>query len=102
MGLLAGVATLEVANMGNVSTPLPTADRTAVAWSVNVRVIEQARILRGWKPVRLAQAAHMDPRTVRSLVAGRRRPNLGSVQAFCTALTLSLADVIVFDGQRSA
>ena len=66
------------------------------AWSVNAVPIERERVLRGWTPVQLARVAHVDPRTVRSLVASRRRPSLGTVQALCTVLGLRLADVIVF------
>lgn len=66
------------------------------AWSVNAHVVERQRILRGWTPAQLGRVAHVDPRTVRSLVAGRRRPSLGTVQALCTTLGLQLSDVIVF------
>jgi DNA-binding XRE family transcriptional regulator len=69
---------------------------TGDAWSVNAAPIERERVLRGWTPVHLAKVAHVDPRTVRSLVASRRRPSLGTVQALCTVLGLRLADVIVF------
>ncbi len=67
-----------------------------VAWMVDTQMIERARIRRGWTRAQLARAAHVDPRTVSSLVVGRRRPSLGSVQALCTALGLLLADLIVF------
>ncbi len=66
------------------------------SWSVNAPVLERERILRGWTPAHLARVAHVDPRTVRSLVASRRRPSLGTVQAVCVALGLQLTDVIVF------
>jgi DNA-binding XRE family transcriptional regulator len=69
------------------------------SWSVDAAPIERERILRGWTPVHLATVAHVDPRTVRSLVAGRRRPSLGTVQALCTVLGLRLADVIVFSNR---
>jgi transcriptional regulator with XRE-family HTH domain len=82
---------------------VPAADPTVIApvgsWSLDATPIERERILRGWTPVHLATVAHVDPRTVRSLVAGRRRPSLGTVQALCTVLGLRLADVIVF-GRR--
>jgi hypothetical protein len=71
----------------------------AGSWRVDAAPIERQRILRGWTPVHLATVAHVDPRTVRSLVAGRRRPSLGTVQALCAVLRLRLADVIVFGGQ---
>ncbi len=76
----------------------PGQRRTAwpVAWVVNAQVIERERIRRGWTRPQLARAAHVDPRTVRSLVVGRRHSSLGSVQALCTALGLPLTDVIVF------
>jgi len=82
---------------------MPAAEPAAIApagsWSVDAVPIERERILRGWTPVHLATVAHVDPRTVRSLVAGRRRPSLGTVQALCTVLGLRLADVIVFGGR---
>jgi hypothetical protein len=74
----------------------PAAGAAAGSWCVDATPIERERILRGWTPVQLATVAHVDPRTVRSLVAGRRRPSLGTVQALCTVLGLRLADVIVF------
>lgn len=94
------------ANGGSVSTSadaparakLPEPGRNAwpVAWVVNAQVIERERIRRGWTRPQLARAAHVDSRTVRSLVVGRHHSSLGSVQALCTALGLPLTDVIVF------
>lgn len=78
---------------GDARESLPEA-----AWSVNALPLERQRILRGWTPTQLGRVAHVDPRTVRSLVAGRRRPSLGTVQALCTTLGLQLSDVIVFRG----
>ena len=66
------------------------------AWSLNTLLVERQRILYGWSPAQLARIAHMDPRTVRSLVAGRKRPTLGTVQALCATLGLPVSDVIVF------
>jgi hypothetical protein len=69
---------------------------TDAAWSVDATVIERERILRGWSHADLACVAHVDPRTVRRLVAARLRPRLGSVQALCTALGVPLPAVITF------
>jgi hypothetical protein len=38
----------------------------------------------------------VDPKTLRDLLARRRRPNLGTVQAISVALGLTLTDVIRF------
>ncbi len=65
-------------------------------WSVDATVIERQRILRGWSRLELAHAAHVDPKTLRDLLGNRRRPNLGTVQATCTALGMTLAEVIRF------
>lgn len=67
-----------------------------MAWSVDVHMIERERLRRGWTRAELARIAHVDPRTVCSLVVGRRRPSLGTVQALCTALGLPLTEVIMF------
>lgn len=75
----------------------PTQERTAtVRWSVDVRAIERARVLRAWTRGELARAAHVDEKTLRDMLSGRRRPAFGTVQAVCTALGLTLPDVIVF------
>jgi DNA-binding XRE family transcriptional regulator len=71
-----------------------------VEWSVNVHPIERERLRRGWTRTELARVAHVDPRTVCSLVVGRRRPSLGTVQALCTALRLPLSDVIVIGDRQ--
>jgi len=62
-----------------------------------VRAVERARILRGWTKADLARVAHVDPGTVSDLGKRRRRPTLGTVQALCVALGLTLPDVIVFE-----
>jgi hypothetical protein len=67
-------------------TAQPAAAVAAGSWCVDAARIERERVVRGWTPVHLATVAHVDPRTVRSLVAGRRRPSLGTVQALCTVL----------------
>jgi transcriptional regulator with XRE-family HTH domain len=70
------------------------------AWSVDTSVLDKARVLHGWTPPQLARAAHMDPRTVRRLLARRQRPTIGTVQALCDALGLRLVDVMVFRTAR--
>lgn len=76
------------------------AARWPVAWSVNVEMLERERLRRGWTRAHLARLAHVDPRTVCSLVVGRRRPSLGTVQALCTALGLLPAEAIMFRERR--
>jgi DNA-binding XRE family transcriptional regulator len=66
-------------------------------WSVNVGRIERARVLNAWTRKHLADVAHVDPKTLTDICSGRRRPNLGTVQAICGALGLTVADVIVFE-----
>ncbi len=66
------------------------------AWSVDVEAIERARTLHGWSRRELARRAHVDPGTLSDLLGRRRRPTLGTVQAICTALGLTLVEVIVF------
>jgi transcriptional regulator with XRE-family HTH domain len=63
---------------------------------VNVEVIDRERLLRGWTQRVLARRADVDQGTLSDLLAGRRRPTLGTVQAICTALRLTLAQVIAF------
>jgi transcriptional regulator with XRE-family HTH domain len=64
---------------------------------VNVDVIDRERLLRGWTQRELARTAAVDQGTLSDLLAGRRRPTLGTVQAICTALRLTLAQVIAFE-----
>lgn len=71
-----------------------------VAWAVDVQTVERERLRRGWTRTELARVAHVDPRTVCSLVVSRRRPSLGTVQALCIALGLPLSDVILFGDRR--
>lgn len=74
--------------------------KVTVRWSVDVRAIERARVLRAWTRGELARAAHVDEKTLRDMLNGRRRPTFGTVQAVCTALGLTLPNVIVFaDGE---
>src|SRR5258708_10592078 len=68
----------------------PPVVQTDGAWSVNPGPIERERVLRSWTPVHLASVAHVDPRTVRSMLAGRRRPGLRTGPALSTARGLRL------------
>jgi DNA-binding XRE family transcriptional regulator len=68
----------------------------ARGWSVNVAMVERARTLRGWTQRELARNAHVDPGTLGDLLAQRRRPTFGTVQAICAALNLGPAQVIAF------
>jgi DNA-binding Xre family transcriptional regulator len=65
-------------------------------WSVNMHAIERQRILHGWTRRELARAAHVDEKTVRSMMDGRRRPTFGTLQAVCGALGVMLSDAIMF------
>jgi transcriptional regulator with XRE-family HTH domain len=67
-----------------------------VKYTIDADPLERARILRAWTRRHLAHAAHVDPGTLSDMCNGRRRPNLLTIQAVCTALDVSLADVIVF------
>jgi transcriptional regulator with XRE-family HTH domain len=81
---------------GEAATARPSRRRRE-AWSVNVPLVERQRILRGWTQRQLARSAGVNPDTLTDLFEQRRRPTLGTVQAICTSLDLSLADVIVFE-----
>jgi len=63
---------------------------------VDAAAVERQRIVLGWSRATLAEIAHVDPKTLRDLLGMRRRPNLGTVQAVCVALGLTLSDVIRF------
>jgi transcriptional regulator with XRE-family HTH domain len=73
--------------------------RSGLRWSVNVDRMERARVLRAWTRKQLAGAARVDPKTLTDICSGRRRPNLGTIQAICTALGLSLSEAIVFEDE---
>lgn len=66
----------------------------ALGWQVRSEVVERERILRGWTRAQLTQAADIDPKTLRDLLTGRRRPTLGTVSTLSRALGLPLGDVI--------
>jgi transcriptional regulator with XRE-family HTH domain len=76
---------------------------TTVSWAVRRAAIERQRILKGWTRTQLAEAAHVDPKTLRDLLGGRRRPTLGTVATVARAIDLPLAEVIVIsEGAGSA
>jgi transcriptional regulator with XRE-family HTH domain len=66
----------------------------AFGWQVRSEVVERERILRGWTRAQLTQEADIDPKTLRDLLAGRRRPTLGTVSTLSRALGMPLRDVI--------
>jgi transcriptional regulator with XRE-family HTH domain len=70
------------------------------SWTLNTIAIDRARIVRGWTKIELARRAHVDPKTLTDLLAARRRPTFGTIQAICTALGLELARVIAFVDER--
>ena len=57
-------------------------------------VVERERILRGWTRSQLTQAAGIDPKTLRDLLTGRRRPTLGTLSTLSRALGMPLAEVL--------
>ena len=65
-------------------------------WSVDVAAIERTRILRGWTRRQLGREPHVDEGTLCDLFASRRPPSFGTLRALCSALDLSLEDVITF------
>ena len=54
-------------------------------------------MLNAWSRKQLAMVAHVHPKTLTDMCTGRRRPTFGTVQAICTALGLTVADVIMFE-----
>jgi ribosome-binding protein aMBF1 (putative translation factor) len=72
---------------------------TAVGWQVRSDVVERERILRGWTRAQLTEAASIDPKTLRDLLTGRRRPTLGTVSTLSRALGVPLCDVIAIVDQ---
>jgi hypothetical protein len=74
-----------------------------VSWTVRRDAIERQRILRGWTRDQLAAAAHIDPKALRDLLGGRRRPTLGTVGTVARAIDLPLAEVLIInEGARPA
>jgi DNA-binding XRE family transcriptional regulator len=65
-------------------------------WTVDIGLVERQRIVHGWSRRQLATVAHVDPKTLRDLLSGRRRPNLGTLRAVTAALGLTLTEVIRF------
>src|SRR2546429_7482567 len=65
-------------------------------WTVNVDRIERARLLNAWTRKHLATVAQVDQKTLTDMCSGRRRPTLGTVQAVCAALNLTVAEAILF------
>jgi len=99
--LISAAADPSPATRSTIATPaeMPSVTlRNGRAWSVNVEVVDQERLVRGWTQRELAHRAGVDQGTLSDLLARRRRPTLGTVQAICTALRLTLAQVIAFDG----
>jgi ribosome-binding protein aMBF1 (putative translation factor) len=79
--------------------PAPSVSRKSASgpvfgWKVRSEVVERERILRGWTRAQLTQAADIDPKTLRDLLNGRRRPTLGTVSTLSRALGMPLGDVI--------
>jgi transcriptional regulator with XRE-family HTH domain len=69
---------------------------TPLKWQVDVLRLERERVLRGWTRGALAQSARVDPGTVSDLFREQRQPTLNTLQAICTALQMSLEEVIIF------
>jgi DNA-binding XRE family transcriptional regulator len=71
------------------------------SWSVDVKRIERARIVSGLTRGQLGAAAHVARKTLNDMCNGRRRPQLGTVQAVCVALGLNMRDVVVFESDKA-
>jgi transcriptional regulator with XRE-family HTH domain len=82
--------------------PIPWVRRgvAGLEWWIDMRIIERARILRGWTRRDLAHVARVDSGTISDMLAGRRRPTFGTVRAVTAALGLELADMITFEIDR--
>jgi ribosome-binding protein aMBF1 (putative translation factor) len=72
----------------------------ALGWQVRSEVVERERILRGWTRAQLTEAADIDPKTLRDLLTGRRRPTLGTMSTLSRALGVPLGDVIAIVQQQ--
>jgi len=77
-------------------TPIAGHTGRPIRWALDVACIERARVIRGWTQGQLAREAHVDEKTLRDLLHGRRRPTFGTIQAVCTVLGLTLPQVIMF------
>ena len=73
--------------------------RAVAEWTVDVGVIDRARILRGWTRRELGRHAHVDEGTLCDLFAGRRRPTFGTLRALCGSLEIAYHDVICFGAE---
>ena len=80
----------------HVRSPVRQRQRKATQWTVNVDVIDRARILRGWTLVDLSRVARVDRGTLTDVIHEAHQPTLGTVQAIVGALGLTMADAIVF------
>jgi transcriptional regulator with XRE-family HTH domain len=78
-------------------TTVSSSGAGSVNWCLNVIAIERARVLRGWTRAILAHNAHVDEKTLRDMLSGRRRPTFGTVRAVSNALGMTLSDVILFE-----
>jgi transcriptional regulator with XRE-family HTH domain len=91
-----------MAGVTKAPTGASRARQLRVVWRVDPAQMERARVLRGWTQRELATAAKVDPGTLSDTLAMRRRPTLGTLQAICRSLDLTLADVIRFDDEARA
>ena len=83
--------------MGSSARDHSTRSDAALRWRLATSAVERQRILRGMTRDALARAAHVDPKTVRDALNGRRRPTLGTVTQLARVLDLELADVLHFE-----
>jgi hypothetical protein len=74
----------------------PPARPPLPSWRLNADAIERARVLKGWTYTNLARVANVDAKTLRDAIHHRRQPTFGTVHTLCTALGLTLEEVIVF------
>jgi DNA-binding XRE family transcriptional regulator len=69
-------------------------------WVLEIGTVERRRLLAGLTREKLASSAHIDAKTLRDALSGRRKPTLATAQCIARALELSLADVIVIVEQH--
>jgi DNA-binding phage protein len=67
-------------------------------WRVRADAIERARILSGRTRQQLAKDAHVDEKTLRDMLSGRRRPTIATVHCVVRAVGVDPRDAIVFEG----
>jgi len=73
-----------------------SARATLSSWRLNREAIERARLLAGKTRRDLAAAAHIDDKTLRDMLNGRRRPNISTAHCVIRTLALDPKEIILF------